>query len=278
MAHALSGFIRCVAHFILLAGCGDAGGGSAIPDDGGSGDGPSESGSDATPDASSDAPGDGCPPEMVRIDAFCVDRYEATLVEVDANGSETPHSPYLVIAPGTTVRARSAGGVFPQGYVSQTQASEACANAGKRLCGATEFALACRGPDPNDTYPYGGQDLVDGACNEGKGSAMPMFFGNDPSLWTYDDFNDPILNQWEGGLARTGDHPSCVSPYGVYDCVGNLHEWGSDEPDAQGHGRFRGGFYGDAEINGPGCLYVTSAHGVDYHDYSTGFRCCRDAM
>ena len=43
------------------------------------------------------------------------------------------------------------------------------------------------------------------------------------------------------------------------------------------HGRFRGGWYGDAENNGPGCTYVTSAHEPTYHDYSTGFRCCADA-
>ena len=35
--------------------------------------------------------------------------------------------------------------------------------------------------------------------------------------------------------------------------------------------------YGDAEQNGPGCHYVTSAHEITYHDYSTGFRCCADA-
>jgi len=46
---------------------------------------------------------------------------------------------------------------------------------------------------------------------------------------------------------------------------------------ANGHGYFRGGFYGDAEINGAGCNYVTTAHAAVYHDYSTGFRCCRDA-
>ena len=58
----------------------------------------------------------------------------------------------------------------------------------------------------------------------------------------------------------------------------NVHVVGYSEPvDARGHARFRGGFYGDAEINGKGCLYVTSAHEPTYHDYSTGFRCCRDA-
>ena len=65
-----------------------------------------------------------------------------------------------------------------------------------------------------------------------------------------------------------------MSPGGVYDCFGNFHEWGDDAAEANGHGRFRGGFYGDAEINGHGCKYVTSAHERAYHDYSTGFRCC----
>ena len=106
---------------------------------------------------------------------------------------------------------------------------------------------------------------------------MVRLFGTDPALWTYAEFNDPRLNDWDGGLATTGAYAKCVSPYGVYDCVGNLHEWGSDPADVKGHGRFRGGFYGDAEINGHGCLYVTSAHELAYHDYSTGFRCCMDA-
>jgi sulfatase modifying factor 1 len=216
-----------------------------------------------------------CPPEMVEAGGFCVDAYEGYVVELDG-GAEVAHSPYLVVD-GLLVRAKSAAGVIPQGYISQIQASEACANAGKRLCAAAEFSLACRGPDAGDWYPYGGQTRQPGYCNEGKGSFMPLLFGPDPTTWTYADFNDPRLNQLDGGLASTGSFPRCVSPAGVHDCVGNLHEWGSDPADAQGHGRFRGGFFGDAELNGHGCLYVTSAHDLSYHDYSTGFRCCRDA-
>jgi formylglycine-generating enzyme required for sulfatase activity len=178
---------------------------------------------------------------------------------------------------GLQVRARSAPAVVPQGYISQVQAAQACQAAGKRLCSADEFALGCRGANPANLYPYGGQVRIPGACNEGKGSSVPLFHGNDPSKWTYADFNDPRLNQWDGGLAETGAYSRCVSPAGLYDCVGNLHEWGSDPADARGHGRFRGGFYGDAEINGHGCLYVTQAHELTYHDYSTGFRCCQNA-
>jgi hypothetical protein len=45
---------------------------------------------------------------------------------------------------------------------------------------------------------------------------------------------------------------------------------------ADGDGTFRGGFYADAALNGPGCTYRTTAHASSYHDYSTGFRCCAD--
>jgi formylglycine-generating enzyme required for sulfatase activity len=58
--------------------------------------------------------------------------------------------------------------------------------------------------------------------------------------------------------------------------VGNIHEWVATDP-RQYYGKFAGGYYLDTTRNGPGCLYKTRAHGHDYHDYSTGFRCCADA-
>lgn len=216
-----------------------------------------------------------CPEGMASVDTFCIDRWEDYVVEVDEAGQEHEHSPYVPVD-GLTVRARTAPGVVPQGYISQLQAADACASAGKRLCSESAFRAACRGPDPNDLYPYGGRARKPGYCNEGKGSMVPRFHGNDPRRWTYEDFNDARLNQIEGGLAKTGSFPLCKSPEGIWDCVGNLHEWTADPPDANGHGRFRGGFYGDAEINGHGCSYVTQAHPPRYHDYSTGFRCCAD--
>ena len=91
--------------------------------------------------------------------------------------------------------------------------------------------------------------------------------------------NDPRLNQLEGSLAKTGAHPSCTNDYGVFDMVGNLHEWVDDGAEERGaHGTFRGGYYMDTSKNGDGCSYATTAHAFDYHDYSTGFRCCADAV
>jgi hypothetical protein len=215
-----------------------------------------------------------CPDGMAHIGSYCMDRYEAHVVELDASGGERPHSPYAAVD-GLRVRAKVAKGVVPQGYISQVQAAAACENAGKRLCTASEFSLACRGPDRKASYPYGGTRHQRGKCNEGKGSAVSVVFGsNAPFDRTL--MNDPRLNRWAGGLAKTGAYAKSVSPYGVYDLVGNLHEWGA-EVAPNGHGSFRGGFYGDAEINGAGCNYVTTAHAAVYHDYSTGFRCCQDA-
>jgi len=227
-----------------------------------------------TDTAAAAAPGSACPPGMAHVKGYCIDRYEAYVVEVDDAGRETPHSPYTPVD-GLNVRAKVAEGVVPQGYISQVQAQSACENAGKRLCSAAEFSLACRGPNHSASYPYGGTRHQRGKCNEGKGSAVTAVFGQgapfDRTL-----MNDARLNRWPGGLAKTGAYSASVSPYGVFDLVGNLHEWGA-EVAANGHGYFRGGFYGDAEINGPGCNYVTTAHAAVYHDYSTGFRCCRDA-
>jgi formylglycine-generating enzyme len=228
---------------------------------------------DASPGPDAEVAEPGCPARMARVQTFCIDRWEAYVVELDGE-TEIPHPPTHVVD-DLIIRAKTAPGVKPQGYISQVQAAAACANAGKRLCSATEFDLACR-HDPASYYPYGGTTKEPGACNEGKGSAMVQFYP-DTSTWTYAAFNDPRLNEWAGGLANTGTFTGCVTPRGIADLVGNLHEWGSDVPDSDGNGRFRGGFYGDAEVNGPGCLYVTRRHGPTYHDYSTGFRCCQDA-
>lgn len=214
-----------------------------------------------------------CGEEQILIEHFCIDRYEDYVVELDVLGIERPHSPYDTIG-DKRVRAKVARGVVPQAYISQVQARAACAEAGKRLCKPDEYIRACRGPDHGVFYPYGGTQRHAGTCNEGKGSMVARAFGNDFNKLTYENFNDPRLDQMPNGLSPTGSFPGCVSPEGAYDLVGNLHEWVDEE--SGGHGRFRGGWYGDAENNGPGCLYVTSAHEPTYHDYSTGFRCCSD--
>lgn len=223
--------------------------------------------------ASPPAKGSGaCPAEMARVDGFCVDRHEAALIEV-AGLLESPWSPYAVPDPARTYRAVSRAGQVPQGYVSGVAAAKACENAGKRLCAPAEWERACMGA-AKSSYPYGAE-YRKGACNEhdkqvGWVSTVSRVWGAELT-WSMSQMNDPRINQQEDGLAKTGAFPACASADGVFDMVGNLHEWVADPA-----GTFRGGYYADTYRNGPGCRYRTTAHPVSYHDYSTGFRCCAD--
>jgi len=205
-----------------------------------------------------------CPSDMARVGETCVDKYEASLLEVLDDGSEVPFSPYE-IPKKHNVRAVSRPGVVPQAYTSMFEARRACNASGKRLCRASEWKAACRGPD-NTRYPYG-STRVAGACVDTHrvSPIMKIFKGGHFES----RMNDPRLNQLEGTVAPTGTATACTNGYGVYDMVGNVHEWTDD-------GIFRGGYYLDTEINGEGCEYVTAAHAPVYHDYSTGFRCCAD--
>ena len=216
-----------------------------------------------------------CPAGMAAVADFCIDRWEAYVVELDFDGAEHPHSPYEIVD-GLTVRAKTAPGVVPQGYISQVQAARACENAGKRLCTEDAFRPRAGGRTPTTfTRTAAGRESRATATRARaawcpRSTAPTRRTGRTPTSTTR------ASTRSNGGLAPTGSYPRCKSPEGIYDCVGNLHEWSADPPDANGHGRFRGGFYGDAEINGHGCLYVTRAHEPTYHDYSTGFRCCAD--
>jgi sulfatase modifying factor 1 len=218
----------------------------------------------------------GCLEGMARIDAdttnehaYCIDRYEGSLVEASAEG-EKPFSPYDQIK-GRNVKAVSRGGVVPQAYISRNEADAACGRARKRLCTEAEWVHACMGRDAT-TFPYG-KDRKAGYCNDaGKPPLVTYYATMHPTGNEWDAMNDARLNQLPGTISATGSHPSCKTASGVFDMVGNLHEWVADPG-----GTFLGGYYLDTKLNGDGCHYKTVAHNAAYHDYSTGFRCCADA-
>jgi hypothetical protein len=209
----------------------------------------------------------GCPQGMADVDGrICIDRYEARLQTLEG-ADWVDASPFE--RPAGRQRAVPAQGQVPQGYISGSEAASACAEAGKRLCTSDEWLLACQGPQAS-TYPYGNAHR-EGACNDRYGGGHPVvdYFGTSEGVWDGVHMNDPGINQQPGTVAPGGAYDACVSVWGIYDLHGNLHEWVADDS-----GVFRGGFYADSVINGPGCLYRTSAHDRAYHDYSTGFRCC----
>lgn len=188
---------------------------------------------------------DPCPRGMLPVDGFCMDQYEATLLEIHADGSTSPWSSDQ--NPGAThVRAVSVAGVVPQVFISEIAASQACVAAGKRLCTDAEWLRACRGAALN-TFPYGAAHIT-GACNDG-------------------------IAQPSAALAKTGEYSECVSAEQINDLFGNLNEWTSDPS-----GTFRGGSYADSQVQGTGCGYATRAHDALFTDARTGFRCCADRL
>jgi len=210
-----------------------------------------------------------CPEEMALVgDHTCVDRWEASLVEMTPSG-EREFPPYAS-PEGALVRAVSRSGVVPQGYISRDDSERACAASKKRLCSESEWVAACMGAEAR-AFPYG-KIRQKGVCNDSGIAPLQMLYKDSPWMYTKGPMNDPRLNQQPGTVAKTGEFSGCKGELGIYDMVGNLHEW-VKSPRAT----FRGGYYLDTHLNGDGCAYRTRAHEAAYHDYSTGFRCCADA-
>ncbi len=211
-----------------------------------------------------------CPADMQFIaGSFCIDRYEATTEELMPDGKAVLHSPYLPVT-NLRVKAVSRKNVDPQAYISANQAQAACSEAQKRLCTEQEWVTACKGPEKTQ-YPYGNAFKPGYCVDTNRVSPLSKLF-DARARYQFATMNDPVLNQVPGTVAPTGSFSHCTNGYGVYDMVGNVHEWIADP-----QGTFRGGFYLDTKLNGVGCDYRTVTHPATYHDYSTGFRCCKDA-
>lgn len=255
------------------------------------------SGTKAAPSASGVQPenavvvGPRCPPDMAFVENYCIDKYEAHLVRADALDVVLPHDETPKREVGIVARSRA--GFTPQGYVNRADAARACKGAQKRLCTAKEWYQACIGPSKTK-YPYGPAEEPK-RCNTGKPHLMQRLFGGGVPYTYLNHFNSPKLHHEPGFLAKTGEHETCVNEYGLYDMVGNLHEWVADDvskrlPDevpleyghkllgADGSGVFMGGYFSSQGEHGHGCTYATATHAPDYHDYSTGFRCCANRL
>ncbi|MCK6590239.1 MAG: SUMF1/EgtB/PvdO family nonheme iron enzyme [Polyangiaceae bacterium] len=228
-----------------------------------------------------------CPEEMVNAGGYCIDKYEAHLVRVDSPETVLPHFEH----PKRKVKymARSRAGIAPQAYINRMEAARACKAAGKRLCSAREWYGACAG-SRGTRYPYGDEEVA-GVCNTGKTHLMQKLFGPNVKYTYAAHYNSPRLHKEPGFLAKSGEYDGCVSDYGVYDMVGNLHEWVADDVSRKllkevpvefgpellgpkGSGAFIGGYFSSQGEHGRGCAYLTATHSPDYHDYSIGFRCC----
>lgn len=243
---------------------------------------------------------------MVRVGRFCIDRWEASLVDLKTRRALSPYyppSPVLLeriaqvweverqVLGDTVARelplpdlprwqrherfepaAVSRPGVVPAGYLSQPLARRACENAGKRLCTEEEWLTACRGRR-GSKFPYG-PAYVAGRCNVFRPLHPAAVLHGHASI----GHTDPRLNlvrdeRGEPLLHLTGDRAGCASEWeegALFDMVGNLDEWVAEE-----RGVFVGGFY--ARSTSAGCDARIASHAPAYYDYSTGTRCCADA-
>jgi hypothetical protein len=243
----------------------------------------------------------GCSDDMVRIAGrFCIDRYEASMVDDDAERPISPFYPPVASlarpvfeewtrrlsdgSAGVDValpvipdwqrqekyrpRAVSKPNVVPQGYLNKIIAESACAAAGKRLCSLEEWTLACRG-QRGTKFPYG-PTYRQNVCNVFRNDHPGMILHGSFSVDLLDPRLNTVVSQGEPLLRRTGATATCKSEWGddaVYDMVGNLDEW-IDDAD----GTFVGGFY--ARSTRQGCDSKITAHRPIYFDYSIGVRCC----
>jgi len=168
---------------------------------------------------------------------FCIDRYEY------------PNKP----------------GQKPQIFVSWNQAAATCSAEGKRLCGDSEWTLACEGNE-RLPYPYGYARNAE-ACNIDK----PYLLPNEHAI------ADPHTRDAE--LARldqrelSGARESCVSPYGAFDMTGNVDEWVVNEAGHPYKSALKGGYWGPVRTR---CRPTTTGHDENFQFYQVGFRCCED--
>jgi hypothetical protein len=145
------------------------------------------------------------------------------------------------------------------------EAKSTCESEGKRLCGDTEWTLACEGQE-RLPYPYGYNRSAD-ACNIDK-----------PHL-DVDEHAMADLSKRDAEVARldqrspSGSHEACVSPFGAYDMTGNVDEWVVNEGGKPYKSGLKGGYWGPVRDR---CRPMTTAHNELFEFYQIGFRCCGD--
>jgi formylglycine-generating enzyme required for sulfatase activity len=160
-------------------------------------------------------------------------------------------------------------GELPSVQMSWYEAKAACESDGKRLCDEPEITFACEGEEMTP-YPYG-YVRDQSACNIDKEWRDPWVHRDDGTV--AGDRQFILLDQ----RVPSGSMPLCVSPFGVFDIVGNADEWAVGKGSMY-HAPYasilHGGHWGKVRDR---CRGTTTVHGPDFKFYVTGARCCSDA-
>jgi formylglycine-generating enzyme required for sulfatase activity len=145
------------------------------------------------------------------------------------------------------------------------EAADACKSQGKRLCGDSEWTLACEGEE-RSPYPYGHARSAE-ACNIDRPHPTP----NEQLLANPLTRDAEVGRLWQG--EASGTRESCVSPFGVHDMTGNVDEWVVNESGLPYKSGLKGGYWGPVRTR---CRPMTTAHYELFSFYQVGFRCCAD--
>jgi len=145
------------------------------------------------------------------------------------------------------------------------EAADACKTQGKRLCGDSEWTLACEGQE-RLPYPYG-YERNSQACNIDK----PHPDVNEVAMANPLTRDAEVARLWQG--ENSGTRESCVSPFGAMDMTGNVDEWVINESGMPYKSGLKGGYWGPVRDR---CRPMTTAHYEQFVFYQIGFRCCAD--
>lgn len=145
------------------------------------------------------------------------------------------------------------------------EAQDICRASGKRLCGDSEWTLACEGKH-RLPYPYGRKRDAK-ACNIDK--SLPRV--DEKAIADPKRSAAETARLWQG--EPSGTRAGCTSSYGVFDMTGNVDEWVVNESGKPYKSASKGGYWGPVRAR---CRPMTTAHGETFPFYQTGFRCCAD--
>ncbi len=165
----------------------------------------------------------------------------------------------------------------PQSWMSFYDVKNECEARGERICEKSEWTFACEGEEMRP-LPYGdGYHRDSDACNLDK--AIPAGIHNTLTVKGPTSSEGILLDSLR---APAGSMPWCVSPFGVYDMVGNIDEFvhypeghvGTGDPSDRGPytSELVGGHYFGVRN---ACRPMTP-HDEHFKMWETGGRCCSD--